>query len=174
MSLGLAADRVELAPHSPDWSAAYAREAAEIRRSLDGLHRDVQHIGSTAVDGLPAKPVLDIGVALARHEDGEACVPHLVALGYRYGGDLGVRGGHFFVKGPEAAPTHHLHAVAEDDPQWLGYLSLRDHLRRSPEARACCRARKLELAAAHPTDRDAYMRGKTGTILRLIAEALGR
>lgn len=172
MTLGLEADRVELAPWSPEWAGVFDLEAAAIRRSLGTLVRDVQHIGSTAVPGLPAKPILDIGVALARAGDGEACRPGLAALGYRYVEDLGNLGGHFFVKGTERASTHHLHAVAEDDPQWLGYLTLRDHLRRDAEALERYRSVKLELAAAHPNDRDAYLRGKSGVVLQLIAEAL--
>jgi len=172
MTLGLETDRVALASWSPEWAAAFEREAIEIRRSLGALLRDVQHIGSTAVPGLPAKPILDIGVALPSADAGTACAPGLASLGYRYVEDLGHLGGHFFIKGEADTSTHHLHAVAEDDVQWLGYLTLRDHLRADPDARARYRAVKLELAAAHPNDRDAYLRGKTRIVLQLIAEAL--
>ncbi len=175
-NLGLPPDRVTLLDHDPDWAAAFERDAHEIRAALEGILLDVQHIGSTAVPGLPAKPILDIAIALSRAEDGTRCVEPLAALGYGYVGDTGAFGGHLFQRvaerDGETVTTHHLHAVARDDPQWIGYLTLRDHLRSSPAARDAYRARKLDLAARHPDDRQAYLEGKTRVILELIAEGL--
>lgn len=170
--LGLSPDRVELVPHTSAWSAEFEREAAAVRAALGTLALDVQHVGSTAVPGMLAKPILDLAVALARASDGEACVPALTPLGYHYRGDFGLEGGHLFVKGDDASSTHHLHAVDLGGPQWIGYLTLRDHLRVSAEARRVYAARKRELAALHPRDREAYTRGKTGVVLGLIQRAL--
>ena len=170
--LGLSPDRVELVPHASAWSAAFEREAAAVRAALGALALDVQHVGSTAVPGMLAKPILDIAVALARASDGESCVRPLTALGYDYRGDFGLEGGHLFVKGDGGISTHHLHAVDLGGPQWVGYLALRDHLRASAEARRVYVARKRELAALHPRDREAYTRGKTGVVLGLIQRAL--
>ncbi len=75
--------------------------------ACSGYVTDVHHVGSTAIPGIAAKPVIDIMGLLRRHEDGFACVSAMAALGYKFGGEAGVSGRHYFVKGEPR--THHVH-----------------------------------------------------------------
>ena len=170
--LGLEPDRVALAPWSLRWREAFAREREALCEALGELPVAIEHVGSTAVPELPAKPILDIAVAVRDAVDALHCEPRLSALGYDYRGDMGRFGGHFFVKARARRATHHLHVVRADDPQWSGYLLLRDHLVADTPARRAYAECKRELERRFPADREAYTAGKAQVILRLMAEAL--
>src|SRR5262245_26797835 len=94
--LGLQRGTVRIVPSTPMWATLFQEERARIDHALGALALDIQHIGSTAVPGLAAKPILDIGVAVAAEAAIAACVPLLIALGYTYRGDRGPSEGHFF------------------------------------------------------------------------------
>lgn len=96
--LGLRRGAVELVPYTPIWASLFQTERIRLRQALGADALDIQHIGSTAVPGLAAKPLLDLGVAVAADAVVEACVPRLAALGYTYRGYRGADQGHFFVR----------------------------------------------------------------------------
>ena len=122
---------------------------------------DIQHVGSTAVPGLVAKPILDIAVAVHAKDAIPRVIARLVALGYIDRGDGGSDGGHLCVWEPEPdVRTVHVHVVEEADPQWRDYLFFRDRLRADEGARRRYDETKRRLAATHPHDRRAYGAGK--------------
>mgnify|MGYP002630259493 CR=1 FL=1 len=165
MSLGLAKSVTRLEPHDPAWARQFEQERERLGRVL--LDAPCEHIGSTAVPGLAAKPILDLAVGCPA--DFAGLRQGLEGAGYLYMGDGGDEGGHLFVR--ESAPevrTHHLHVVRYAGPQWQGYLALRDLLRRSADARARYEGVKRDLARLHPLDRPAYTDGKTGCITELL------
>lgn len=171
-TLGLRRGTVDLAPHSAEWRRLFAAESARLRAALAPWACAVEHVGSTAVPGLAAKPILDIAVGLPDASPPGAVVAALEALGYEYRGDAGEAGGHVLVL--EAAPqvrTHHLHVVALGGAQWADYLALRDLLRASPDAREEYERAKRTLAALHAGDRAAYTAGKAEVIGRLLVRA---
>lgn len=128
-----------------------------------GVGAAVEHVGSTAVVGLLAKPIVDLAVAWPPDAPLEAL--HTTLAGWSYQGDSGDQGGHLFVLESEPwVRVSHLHAVDAGGRQWRRYLTLRDHLRGSAEARARYEATKLELIERHGADRRAYTDGKTATI----------
>mgnify|MGYP006295032635 CR=1 FL=1 len=169
--LGLLRGTVTLAEHRPCWKVLYEETADALRSAIGDLVEDIQHVGSTAVPGLPAKPILDIALAVGPDPDIAEMARRLTELGYIYRGDAGDAGGHLFVaeRAPEVR-TVHIHVVPEGGRQWRNYLQLRDVLRQSPEIRAQYAEFKRHLAAKHPEDRGAYTAGKMRFIDPLLAE----
>ncbi len=131
----------------------------------------IEHVGSTSVPGLPAKPILDIALALADALTAPT-IDRLTAIGYIDCGDKGGDGGHLLVK--ESSPgvrTVHLHVVAHGDDNWRAYMIFRDALRRCPPLRDAYAALKRHLAAQLPDDRPRYTASKHGFIQSVMRAA---
>jgi GrpB-like predicted nucleotidyltransferase (UPF0157 family) len=168
--IGLRRHTVRVVDHRPEWVTLAAAEVARLRDVLGELALDVQHVGSTAVPGLPAKPILDLAVAVRTPDDIPAVVARLVTAGYLDRGDQGREGGHLCVR--EAVPdlrTVHLHIVEQTDSQWRAYLAFRDRLRTDAGLRQQYATLKADLAARYPGDRAAYTAGKHDFIRRVLA-----
>lgn len=128
--LGLNRYIAKLLPHDPSWLTYGQAQCTELKQALEDRVIDVQHVGSTAVPDLPAKPIIDIAVGLQGKADISEVIARLKNLNYLYHGDTGESGGYFFVK--ETSPdirSIHLHAVDYDGRQWKNYLLFRDTLR---------------------------------------------
>lgn len=159
-----------IADYQPQWPAQFLAVAAEIRAALAGLDTRLEHIGSTAVPGLCAKPVLDLllGVdaldELMRHAEG------LAGLGfvYRPGYEAELPGRRYFVRPAAAVPRVHLHAVLRGGALWRAHLQFRDRLREDAVARARYAALKRELARRHAGDKAAYTEAKAPFIQALL------
>jgi GrpB-like predicted nucleotidyltransferase (UPF0157 family) len=170
MGLGLRFGRVRLAPTQEAWRTAAASLIAHLRPVLGPAAQDIRHIGSTAVDGILAKPIIDLGVLLAADADPDLVVRALGSAGYTFRGDAGDAGGLVFVlEGRPRVRLAHLHAIADGDAQWARYLAFVELLRADPTARAAYEQVKCDLAAAHPQGREAYTDGKTSVVNRLLA-----
>ena len=143
-----------------EWAARFAEERSRIAQALAGSALDIQHIGSTAIPGITAKPVLDIAVAIHDFESGNALVPALVALGYTYRGENGIPRRHYFERGD----TYHLHVFDLGGMDWQRHLRFRDRLLASPELAA--RYSQVKLAAARDSggDRERYQELKASFI----------
>jgi GrpB-like predicted nucleotidyltransferase (UPF0157 family) len=129
-ALGLTYGQIRLLPSDPGWPRAFQRLAAELRATLGQVAVAVEHVGSTAVPGLPAKPILDVAIGLAPGADPDRVITALRPLGYQFRGDKGDEGGLLLVlKDRPAHRTAHLHLVHHGDVQWRRYLALRDRLR---------------------------------------------
>src|SRR5205807_1499498 len=115
---------------------------------------------STAVPGLAAKPLIDLGIAVADEANVTACIPRLTALGYTYRGYRGASQGHFFDLGPEQQLTHYLHMLLIGESGWCNYLRFRDYLRAHPAARDAYQQLKQDLATQYAADRAAYSAAK--------------
>jgi len=170
MVIGLRQGTVELYPWSPEWPTAYETERTVLQEALGASALDIQHVGSTAVPGLCAKPIIDIAVAVTRYEEAFALVDRVVALGYAYLGEYGIPRRHFFVKGNGDIKTHHVHMVERDGPDWAHMTAFRDALRAHPELAAAYGRLKRDLADAHAADRDAYTRAKSAFIEAALRE----
>jgi GrpB-like predicted nucleotidyltransferase (UPF0157 family) len=169
--LGLRRGSVQLVPYTPAWATLFEAERARLHHALHPNALDIQHIGSTAVPGLAAKPILDLGIAVADESIVTACVPQLTALGYTYRGYRGADQGHFFDLGPDHHLTHYLHMLLIDDPGWWNYLRFRDYLRAHPAARAAYLHLKQDLATQYAADRAAYSAAKATFIQDILAAA---
>ena len=170
--LGLRYGTVELVDHSPAWAAEFREESGRLRETLAGLPCEIEHVGSTAVPGLIAKPIIDIAVGFAGVIPLDQAVAAMEAIGYEYRGNAGADGGHIFVR--ESSPlvrTHHVHVVSRDDPEWPRYLLFRDLLRSSEKAREAYTREKRVLAVRHAANRKRYTVGKNAIVERLLAGA---
>ena len=167
--LGLKYGTVRLVEHDNGWSDAFLRERAVLVQALDGVGCAIEHIGSTAVSGLPAKPILDIAMGFPDSADPKECFRRLEMCGYEYRGDAGGDGGHVFVRAQGDFRTHHVHGVLLGGVQWRAYLALRDLLRVDENARSLYSRSKRELAQQFSHDRKSYLKGKDEIVTRLLA-----
>jgi GrpB-like predicted nucleotidyltransferase (UPF0157 family) len=166
--LGLKRGTVELAPHAEEWHRLFAQEEARLRDAVGEHVAAIEHVGSTAICGISAKPIIDIAVGVREIADAEKCVRPLEGMGYEYRGENGIPGRYYFIKGEPR--THHLHMVELGSEFWKSHLLFRDYLRRRPEVAKGYEAVKIELARKYPDDRGAYTDGK-GVFIRSVLEA---
>ena len=153
---------IVLAAYSATWAAAFEREASAIREALRGLSIELHHIGSTAIPGIVAKPVIDMLGIVPALEPLDARARRLAALGYEALGEFGIAGRRYFRKNaPDGTRTHQLHAFADGAPEIQCHLDFRDYLRAFPREAAAYAALKQELAVRCGTDMRAYSDGKT-------------
>ncbi len=163
---------IRVTAYNSAWPAAYEKEAQQIRKALDGLLVEIHHIGSTAVPGLMAKPVIDILPVVRDIEMVDARNPAMEALGYECMGEFGIPGRRYFRKGGNDR-THQVHVFAADSREEINrHLAVRDYLRAHPNVAAEYGRLKAALAARFPEDIDGYCDGKDGFVKRLEAVAL--
>jgi GrpB-like predicted nucleotidyltransferase (UPF0157 family) len=131
---------------------------------------DIKHVGSTAIPGILAKPILDIAVAVACFEGASVCIAPLEALGYLYRGEHGIPRRHYFVlRAPQGdARLVHLHMLEIQSANWEDHLLFRDYLRAHPAEAQAYQALKQQLAARFRHDRHAYTKGKTAFVTRIL------
>ena len=140
--------------------------------TLAPLFSAVEHIGSTAVPGLPAKPIIDLQLSVARIDPVEAYREPLERLGYLFVPDPESPDFHLFARPAERPRTHHLHVCESGSDHERRHVAVRDFLRAHPDAAAEYEALKRSLAAEHPQDRLAYIEGKAAFMALLEAQAL--
>jgi GrpB-like predicted nucleotidyltransferase (UPF0157 family) len=163
--------------YDPAWPARFAAARDAVARALGELVVAIEHIGSTAVPGLAAKPIIDLMVgvrdlAAAR----AAAIAPMQALGYVYLPEYEswLTDELFFRKGPPGPWTHHAHLMERVNPRWARHLAFRDHLRAHPEDAASYAAEKRRLAAQFGDDIAAYGAGKSAFIAAAHARARAR
>jgi GrpB-like predicted nucleotidyltransferase (UPF0157 family) len=164
---------IEIVEYSPQWPQEFGREQQLVSRTLaPWLVGLPQHIGSTAVPGLAAKPIIDIMAPVASLEASAAAIASAGRIGYLFY-PYKPEVMHWFCKPSPAHRTHHLHLVPMDSRLWRERLAFRDALRGQAELRAEYQALKLRLAAQHRDDREAYTEGKSAFVSRVVSETLG-
>ncbi|WP_319464058.1 GrpB family protein [Micromonospora sp. RTP1Z1] len=162
---------IHIEPHDAAWAERFDEEASVISRTIGPwITGGVHHVGSTAVPGLAAKPVIDIMVGVADLESSRPCIELLKPLSYRYW-PYRAEVMHWFCKPRPSHRTHHLHLVPTGSPRYVNVLAFRDYLRAHPDARADYEALKRDLADRYPNDREAYTEGKTDLIGKLTEAA---
>ncbi len=160
--------------YDPAWPAMFEREAASLRAALGDLAMRVEHVGSTSVPGLAAKPVIDIQISVASITPRAPLVEPLLELGYRHEIDPIEIGHEFFSNSdePDAPRKVHIH-VCEVGSAWeRRHLAFRDYLRSHDDAVAEYANLKRRLAAAHPRDIQSYVDGKTAFVTTIETRAL--
>ena len=142
------------------WPETFDQLARPVREALADLGVEVEHIGSTAVPGLAAKPIVDIDVVVPSAAAAPAAIERLRGLGYVYQGDKGVPGREAFLW-PPGAPRHHLYVVVAGGEPHTAHVRFRDHLREHPETAEEYAGLKRELARRHGGERLAYTDAKS-------------
>ncbi|HTU65033.1 MAG TPA: GrpB family protein [Steroidobacteraceae bacterium] len=162
-------ETVTLAPYDPSWPAAFEAERRRLRGVPGITPEAIEHIGSTAVPGLTAKPVVDLMLGVTHWPPPAALVAQLVVLGYEDLGEAGVPERRYLrLRGPV---SFNLHVVRRDGDHWSNNLRLRDHLRADPIARERYAAAKRAAVAAGATRLLAYSAAKQPAIAELLAVA---
>ena len=167
---------VTLAPHSPLWATEADALIADLEAAAPGVFIALHHIGSTAVPGLMAKPVIDLLAEAQTLYTIDAARPLLEALGWRWRGENGVAGRRYLTRDDleTGHRTAHLHIHAVGDPIIPWHLAFRDRLRAEPETAAAYGREKARCAARHPDDSAAYAACKKAWTDRVAAGAVER
>lgn len=171
--VGLPRGTVLVVPYRPEWKTLFEEEAALLRALLGAAALSVEHTGSTSVEGMDAKPIIDLLVAVADLEEARGLIPKLEAEGYEFRPETDIPDRLFFAKGARELRTHHLSLAAASSNFYRDHLLFRDYLRARPAARAEYRALKQRLAREFPHDRASYTEGKSDFIKHVL-ETAGR
>jgi GrpB-like predicted nucleotidyltransferase (UPF0157 family) len=160
---------IRLVPPDPSWPARFELERARLAEAIgEWVEGGIHHVGSTAVAGLEAKPIIDILVGIHDLESARGCFGPLGDLGYFYAPYLPEEM-HWFCKPDPARRTHHLHLVPVESPRFRDELAFRDRLRVDPRLAAEYAALKHQLAERYPDDREAYTEAKDAFIRTALA-----
>lgn len=162
--------KVEILPYNPDWPRWYIQILNFLRRGLPDAQ--IEHVGSTSVPGLVAKPVIDIDIVAKDQQQSDLYSAALLGLGYRHLGDLGISDREAFrLKAQkEKLPKHNLYVCLEDGLGLKNHLLLRDYLRNNPEVAIQYGNLKKELAIKFPFNVDQYCEGKTAFITDILLQ----
>lgn len=164
---------VEIVPYDPQWPALFEQEKAALLAAIGSYVCCIEHIGSTAVPGLDAKPVIDILIGVRYLGDAPAFIPPLEALGYdyipRHEAVLPER--RYLHRIVDGKHTHHLHIVEPESEFFRTHLLFRDYLRNHPEDARCYAELKYRLAEEFRNDRESYTSGKSALIEKIMQKA---
>jgi GrpB-like predicted nucleotidyltransferase (UPF0157 family) len=155
-------DPIVIVDYSPAWPLEFERLRDRAATAVGDIAIAIEHVGSTAVPGLAAKPVIDL-VIVVDAEDVQAAIDRLAVLGYLHQGNLGIEGREAFGV-PEGERRHHLYVCPADSEELRAQLAFRDRLRADPALAAEYEALKRELARKFRDDRAAYTDAKAAFI----------
>ena len=162
---------IRVVDYDPSWPARFDAEAAVLYRTLGHVAHAIHHIGSTAVPGLAAKPIIDILMEAADLSQVDALNERMVGIGYIARGEYGIPGRRYFQKGGEDR-THHLHVFARGDFNLVRHLAFRDYLRGHPEVAHEYGELKRAVAKTCENDIERYCDGKDAYVKRVEAIAV--
>ena len=169
---------IEIVDHDPGWAEAFAAISGAAKAALGPLALRVDHVGSTSVPGLGAKPIVDLDVVIESPALLPPVVDKLAALGYSHKGDLGIPGREAFGREDDtvprdgsgrAWPAHHLYVCARESRELHRHVRFRDYLRSHPDSAASYEALKRALAQRHPHDIESYIEGKSEFVEGILA-----
>ena len=177
--LGLKRGTVRLYPHETAWEAEAEHTIIMLQKLLGAAAKEIQHVGSTAVPTICAKPIIDIALAVNSFDDVMKHLPKLQAAGFYYRAQNNISGQKLFAcgsfyEGTGDLQTHFIHVVLTDSEQWRDYILFRDYLNQHADTAKAYESLKLSLAEAAPVDagRERYLQGKRDFIAAVLRKAL--
>lgn len=170
-NLGTAGGYIEIVPYSTEWPELFELEAKRIMVACKGIITVIEHIGSTAIPGMPAKPILDVMPGLKSYQDGFKTIEPLKHAGYEYFGENGIPGRFYFGFRFELRSVIHVHIFEVGTENWHRHLIFRDYLRNNPAIATQYAELKKELATRFHNDREAYTNGKSEFINSVVRKA---
>lgn len=163
--------RVVVLPYDEQWKQDFLNIKDELADALGQLATAIEHVGSTSVEGLSAKPVIDIDVVIRDRTLLDDVIAALRKIGYQHEGDLSIAGREAFrYDGKEHLRKHHLYVCPADSPELKRHIAFRDYLRTHPDAAREYGRIKEEGARRYPDDIDRYIEYKSPFIERIYAE----
>jgi GrpB-like predicted nucleotidyltransferase (UPF0157 family) len=163
---------VRIVAYQPDWPVQAERELRHLRHALGRVAVRLEHVGSTSVPGLAAKPIVDLQLSVPAIEHRDDYVGPLERLGYLFVPDPDSPDYHFFGKPPERPRSHHLHVCEAGSHHERRHLAVRDFLRAHEDEAERYAAHKRAVAARHPGDLLGYVAGKDEYFRELEVRAL--
>lgn len=163
---------IVVADYDPIWPQAFRRVHDRVWPAVRGVALRIDHVGSTSVPGLAAKPILDMDIVVPSDDDVPVVIERLAATGYDWQGDLGVAGRQAFTPARhEGLPAHHLYLVVDGNRAHQDHVLLRDLLREDADARARYAALKRADAARAGGDLHVYVAAKAALVAELLTRA---
>ena len=165
------AEEIHMVAHDSRWAAQFVAERDRLMELLPGRFAAIEHIGSTAVPGLAAKPIIDILAGVGTMNDADALLELLCAHGYETSAEFNatLTDSRWLMRQALGRRTHHLHLVVFGGEQWVRRLLFRDVLRADAAIAARYEHLKQELAGQYRHDREAYSHAKTTFIQEVLA-----
>ncbi|WP_458457639.1 GrpB family protein [Pseudobutyrivibrio sp.] len=158
---------VVVLPYDEKWKQDYIDIKTELSQALGELAISIEHVGSTSVEGLAGKPIIDIDVVVKKEKLNDA-ISALENIGYIHEGNLGISGREAFAyEGKEHLQQHHLYVCPEDSLELKRHLAFRDYLKVHPEAVDEYSKIKMEAASLYPEDIDKYIEYKAPVIEKI-------
>jgi GrpB-like predicted nucleotidyltransferase (UPF0157 family) len=157
---------VVVVDYDPSWPIAFEELRDALGDAVGDIAVSIEHVGSTAVPGLAAKPVIDIDIVVAESDVARA-IERLAEIGYAHRGDLGIPSREAFRSPPGSRP-HNLYVCPSNSPALNNHLAFRDYLRGNPRASREYGALKMRLAEEFSDDIDGYVEGKTAFIVGIL------
>ena len=170
--IGVEFNKVKVVSYNPEWAELYRQESEKIQSILE--HVKIEHIGSTAIPGMPSKPILDIMVITPNDEINDKLIQDLSKIDYHYEPDDPVPERYFFVKPPLKIPyrTHHLSVTAEYSTFWHNNLAFREYMLCHSDEMKKYGELKMNFALKYPNNRGLYTAAKQPYIKDILKKAL--
>lgn len=176
----MSSKRIEVAAYDPQWPVIFEELKSVIGRAVGDLALRIEHVGSTSIPGLSAKPIIDLDVVIDSYGEMPEAIARLETLGYKHQGDLGIKGREAFAREGNDVPrdgtgkvwpVHHLYVCPKDGEGLLRHIAFRDYLRAHPDEISRYEEVKQQLADEHPYDWETYTDGKTEYIEGILRRA---
>lgn len=174
MTIGLKRGTVQLQQYDSNWAVEFENEKKSLIEALGPFANGIEHIGSTSVPGLEAKPLIDMIVPIDNLDDVTVIIPSLIRMGYEHMPERIFATRAFFPKGPREKRTHHLSFVNTDSMEFRDAIAFRDMLRSDEDIRDAYRNLKKKLAERYEDDRYAYTEAKQKFIEAVLERARKR
>jgi GrpB-like predicted nucleotidyltransferase (UPF0157 family) len=163
--------RVVIEDYNPNWPAYFEEERGPLANAFGPYALDIQHVGSTSVPGLGAKPVIDIAVATGQYPLPEDVIARVVALGFEHRGEYGIPRRHYFRRGSNGRYAVHVHALERTGEEYIRHLLFRDYLRAHDERAGAYEELKRHLAETVGEQREVYTEMKTDFVMETLRMA---
>ena len=173
MTSPFASDRrkVELVPHDPAWAAQAAAESARLSEAIGETLIRIEHVGSTSIPRIVAKPTIDLMPIVQSLSELDARQQHVESLGYVWRGEFGIPGRRYCIREQQSRRLFHVHCHETGHPEIARTLVFRDYLRAYPEEARAYEGLKRRAAAEHPSDTLAYSNAKSCWIKACVERA---
>lgn len=155
----------EILTYQPNWLEKFKTEKEILQNIFGDEALNIEHIGSTSIEGLPAKPIIDIAVMIENHKDADKFIEPLTKIGYKYDSPSAER--HFFIKG-NPVEFHLSIAYFDQGGFWKRQVLFRDYLRNHPETREEYAKLKKDLLQKYPTGKEDYIKGKSDFVQKVL------
>ncbi|MFX0183133.1 MAG: GrpB family protein [Candidatus Hodarchaeota archaeon] len=164
--IGFKRGKIKLLPYQLEWKELFSKEKQHLEATIGNNILEIEHIGSTAIPGMTAKPIIDIAIAIHNFEEAKVCIDLLEKIGYEYKGEFGISRRHYFVKGTPR--RYHLHMNEITSENWKNHISFRDYLIKHPDKAKQYADLKIKPAQQFKANREAYIEGKTSFIKKIL------